>query len=146
MMCPIRFERIDGTLARIHAALISLCALTYLAGYELFIWVMAIDFTLRILKLESVSPLFCLSRNVQWFFSLHGTFTDAAPKAFAALLGAGIVWGIVLGSYFGLMEIAVMLSVILIFCATLEAIIDFCLGCYVYGKLHTLKAHFIKGN
>jgi hypothetical protein len=106
---------------------------------KLFILIVLIDFIARVFRKEGYSPFAQTAKLIlrQWGASPH--YADESPKRFALYLGLGTTVAIVLLSVAGLFKAAVVVALILIICAFLEVLFDFCIGCKLYYVLQLVK-------
>lgn len=93
---------------------------------------LAIDFAIRSFT-RITSPLAFIAKGVTNLLNLRPKPIFAPPKRFAATLGTIFSILIALFLYFNLLVPAYITGFILILCATLEAVFNICLGCYIYN-------------
>ena len=137
VICPVSAEKADENVARTTAMLTVLITGTaLLANSYLVLLLLAADFAVRSFSSGTGSPLKFLSIQISEILnSKNKKLIDAAPKKFAAMLGMTFS---LLAGIFLLMQLPVAAFVIasmLIFCAFLEGVFGYCLGCVVYSVL-----------
>ncbi len=137
IICPVSDSKVDENVIRTSAILTVLITATALVvNSYLILFLLAADFAVRSFYSGIGSPLKILSSHIAGFLNIRNKkLIDAAPKKFAALLGMifSLLAGLLLLFH---MPIAAMITAsILIFCAFLEGVFGFCLGCFVYTIL-----------
>lgn len=86
--CPISCRLTDGTIARIGAYFFILFIIAYLYTIQIvFLYILAIDFFIRIYLKKSYSTVFQLSRLVKKILKLKTKMTAGAAKRLAAQFG-----------------------------------------------------------
>ncbi len=116
----------------IAAQVILLTLVTLLAGWTWLALFLAADFALRAFT-RVPSPLAFIARGLAKAFGLAPKPIFAPPKRFAAGLGFVFSLAIAVFLYLHYPVAAYVTGGILIVCATLEAVFNICLGCYVYN-------------
>lgn len=133
--CPVGARRLDQRNVRITAGLVTLVALTVAAGPTTGgPWIaaaLAVDFALRALGLGAHSPVAAAAGVLR---RLGGAPVpiDAAPKEFAAGIGALMSAGSAAALLSGAVPVGVGLIAVLGLFAFLEAALAFCAGCVMY--------------
>ena len=134
--CPISFNRIDAHIVRIIAFQVVLVAFLLLWTQHLFFaLILLFDFLVRTLQLKKISPFSTIAKLISQFFHLKPQLCDEAPKRFALYLGLGIISFFTTFLMFGFIKVALFMISILIICASLEALFDYCIGCKIYHYL-----------
>jgi hypothetical protein len=137
IICPVSERKTDEYATRITAVLTVIITLTALAANSyLVLFLLAADFALRSFTTGIVSLLKILSGQIAGMLKIRNRkFTDAAPKKFAALLG--MTFSLLAGLFLAvqLPVAAIVTGSILVFCALLEGVFGYCLGCFVYSML-----------
>lgn len=116
----------------IAAQVILLTLITLLTGWTWLALFLTADFALRAFT-HIPSPLAVIAKGLAKAFGLTPKFIFAPPKRFAAALGLVFSLGIAVFLYLHYPVAAYATGGILIVCATLEAVFNICLGCYVYN-------------
>ena len=139
IICPVSGQKADENIARtaaIFTVLITAAALL-LNSYVIML-LLAVDFAIRAFSSGSASPLKMLATLTAGTLNIRNRkIIDAAPKKFAALLGMTFS---LLAGLFLIAQLPVTAAVIasmLIFCAFLEGVFGYCLGCVVYTIITT---------
>jgi len=134
--CPISFSRIDANIVRVIALQVIVVAFLLLwTQYLFFALILLFDFSVRTLQLKKVSPFITIAKLIIYFFKIKPQLCDEAPKRFALYLGLGIIGFFTLLLIFGFIKTALLMVSILILCASLEAVFDYCIGCKIYHYL-----------
>lgn len=134
IVCPVSGQKADEHVARtaaLYTVLITTTAL--LINSYVMILLLAADFAIRAFSSGRASPLKLLSAQTAGTLNIRNKkLIDAAPKKFAALLGMtfSFIAGVFL--FVQLPVAAVIIASMLIFCAFLEGVFGYCLGCVVY--------------
>ena len=137
--CPISLNRIDEHLVRLIALQVILVAVLLLwTQHLLFALILLFDFSVRTLQLKKISPFSTIAKLIIHFFQIKPQRCNEAPKRFALYLGLGIIGFFTLLLIFGFTKTALLMVSILILCASLEAIFDYCIGCKIYYYLQCI--------
>lgn len=141
--CPVSFQQIDGTIARINAFFITVFVVLFLlTNQALILLVLIYDFAVRLFVSNKLSLVFHLSSMCKRLFALHTNKTDGAPKRVAAFFGLFFI-SLMLILHVANFEFALYVTAaVLLFCSTLEVTINYCLGCEIY---HIYNKIFNKG-
>jgi hypothetical protein len=95
---------------------------------------LGIDFSIRSFT-SWPSPLAFIAKLLVKNLNITPVRIFAAPKKFAATVGAVFSFSIFLLFFFEFTTAAYAVGGILIFCAALESVFKICVGCYVYDWL-----------
>ena len=134
LVCPISEEKINERVTRFNALftiLFTIAGLTF--NSALFIIFLMTDFYIRAFTLLKYSPISYLSSKLANAFNLNKKPIGKAQKIFAARLG--FIMTFVIAVLF-LLEFSIatfIVSGILIFLASLEFVLGFCVGCFIYS-------------
>ena len=131
--CPISTKRVDSNMARLISFQVALFTLIFLITQESF-FALAIlfDFLMRALRLSNFSPFEIVGNIVIRGWGIAPKFCDESPKRFALYLGLVTSVFIVIFYFTGFTTFATVIAVILLICALLETLFDFCIGCKLY--------------
>lgn len=116
----------------IAAQVILLTLVTLVTDWIWLALFLAVDFALRAFT-RIPSPLAFIAKRLAKVFQLTPKPIFAPPKRFAAALGFAFSLLIAIFFYLHFPLAAYVTGAILILCATLEAVFNICLGCYVYN-------------
>ena len=134
--CPVGEELIDSRAARANALMVVVILYAYLTtDHWLVVAFLAADFALRAFGSPKKAPLSMLSRKILDKLGIEPVLVNAAPKVFAARIGLTLTVAILVARLLGQRPLSYGLSMILIFCASLEGFLGFCLGCKIYSLL-----------
>jgi len=103
--------------------------ITQESSYALVIF---FDFLMRALRLSSFSPFQMVGRFVLKGWRVAPKPCDESPKRFALYLGLVTSLFIVVLYFADFVLFATVVAVILLICALLETLFDFCIGCKLY--------------
>lgn len=132
LICPISTEKVNKSVVRITGFLVATTVILYaLTGNILFMVYLIADFTIRGFSSLKYSPYSWLASKLSHKLNLKVKPTDKAPKLFAARVG--FIFSLTtVGLYFVSPVAALIVAFILMTCALLESLFDFCVGCVVY--------------
>lgn len=122
----------ENVVRLIAAQVILLTLITLLTGWIWAVLFLTADFALRAFT-HIPSPLAVIAKGLAGALGLTPKPIFAPPKRFAANLGFVFSSGIALFLYLHYSVAAYVTGGILIVCATLEAVFNICIGCYVYN-------------
>lgn len=126
-------NHVDEKVTRLTATQVIIITLvTLLTGWTWLALFLAVDFALRAFA-HLPSPLSFIARGLAKVFKLTPKPVFAPPKRFAAGVGLTFSLGIAIFLLLHYPIAAYVTGAILIICALLEAVFNFCLGCYVYN-------------
>lgn len=141
--CPITGNQRDNTVVRIVAGFttvigafsIYLALNNNLPTATTIIALLAIDFIIRAFFAPKYSLLASIGRGIVSGLKLESNMVDAGPKIFAARIGVIFTLSATVLLSLNLVFAAAVVLIILLVCATLEALLNFCVGCAVYSIL-----------
>jgi len=132
--CPISGESIDERAARIVGAFVVISVVAYLfSGWMVWLWLLSFDFAARVFRCDWSLFRWAARHIRQRYFA--PSFIDAAPKMFAARLGLAMAVTALVLHGISWMAAAQVVMVMLLIAATLESVLGFCLGCWLYGMI-----------
>jgi hypothetical protein len=136
LVCPISDQRVNEQVTRFNAMFaIGILVMAFvLNSVILFVFLMA-DFFIRAFTTIKFSPISFLSHSLNNTLSLPVKLIDKAPKIFAARLGFLMTSAIAGLFIFDLKTASIVVSGILIICASLEFLFAVCAGCIIYTYL-----------
>lgn len=138
--CPISTKRVDSNMARIISFQVALFTIIFLiTQVSLFALVILFDFLIRALRLSSFSPFEIIGNFVLKGWGIAPKLCDESPKRFALYLGLVTSLFIVVFYFAGFTTFATVIAVILLICALLETLFDFCIGCKLYYAIQIGK-------
>ncbi len=138
--CPISTRRVDANMVRMISFQVALFTLIFLITQESsFAWVILFDFLMRAFRLSSFSPFEMIGKFVLRGWGVAPKLCDESPKRFALYLGLITSLFIVVFYFAGFTLFATILAVILLICALLETVFDFCIGCKLYYAIQIGK-------
>ena len=123
---------------RITAFLVFILTILYITTH--FVWIpifLLIDFAFRGSGYGKWSVLGLIAEKLVSILKLEQKPIYFPPKQFAAQVG--FIFSLLL-LIFNIVEInSIIISIILLICAGLEAFANFCVGCYVYNFYYQIK-------
>ena len=139
--CPISNQRIDTNLVRVISFQIFFFTLLFAVTQNmLFMGIILFDLTVRVLRKDSFSLFAQTGKFILEQWNAVPRYTDESPKRFALYLGLSMTVTITALAFFGLFKTAVAVALILMICAFIEVLFDFCIGCKIYYTLQLFKA------
>lgn len=139
--CPISAKRVDANMVRMISFQVALFTVAWLITMEhLFLVVLLFDFTSRGIRRPEFSPFQTMSQLIVKVCGIAPEFCDESPKRFALYLGWIILLVLLVVYILGWHSIATAIAAILLVCALLETLFDFCIGCKIYYVIQLLKA------
>ena len=126
--------------ARVVAAGVALLAvLTLVTGWRWLLVLIALGFLARVLTGPKLSPLGQLATKVVAPRLGRPKLVPGPPKRFAQAIGLTLTSvAAVAALAFGATTFSTVLLVILLVFATLESVLGFCAGCWLFGRLMAL--------
>lgn len=149
--CPISFNERDNAVIRKVALIVLIISfislvLIYIDYFEVvavIMGILGIDFVIRGFWQPKYSPLATAGRGIVSLLNKPSEMVDAAPKIFAARIGVIFSIASALLLAFNLTTVATVVILLLTICAFLEAIFNFCLGCWMYSILPRKLAQWL---
>ncbi|HEY9190385.1 MAG TPA: DUF4395 domain-containing protein [Sulfurovum sp.] len=145
-VCPISTKRVDSNMIRAISFQVALFAMLFLLFQEvIFAWVLLFDFLMRMLRLSGLSPFHIVGTFAIAGSRLAPKLCDESPKRFALYLGLVTSLSIVIFYMADLTVFATALAILLLICALLETLFDFCIGCKIYYAIQIGKGFLNNG-
>ncbi|TET88784.1 MAG: DUF4395 domain-containing protein [Sulfurovum sp.] len=139
--CPISTRRVDTNMMRIISFQVVIFTLALIFTQEkLFALILLFDFSVRALRMTGLSPFHTVGKFMLNRWGAEPKMCDESPKRFALYLGLMTSFFLSLFYIGGTVEIATFIAIILLTCALLETLFDFCIGCKIYYAIQLLKA------
>lgn len=133
LQCPVSFDKVNNSVARIVAAqVIIVSVITLVTNLWWLLLFQVYDFFVRAIDAREYSIYRRIAIPISSALNLPEILVDAAPKRFAAGIGVLFSISISILLFFDLFIPAVVTSILLLVCAFFELTISFCVGCYVY--------------
>ena len=141
--CPISTKRVDSHMVRVISAQVALfSALLLLSGELFFAAILVYDYMVRALHQNFLSPFHIIGTCFLKTFAIEPALTDEAPKRFALFLGLTSSAALFTAYLLNLAILGPVIAVILIICALLETLFDYCIGCKLYYVIDIVKGFF----
>jgi hypothetical protein len=139
-VCPISTRRVDSNMVRIISFQVALFAVILLYTQEsIFALILCFDFTMRTIRKSQFSPFHVIGNFILTGWGIAPKLCDESPKRFALYLGLVISLFLVVFYFAGFTLFATIISIILLICALLETLFDFCIGCKLYYAIQMGK-------
>ncbi len=138
--CPISTRRVDSNMVRIISFQVALFTVIFLVTQEsLFAFILLFDFFMRTLRQSNFSPFQIVGTFVLKGWGIAPKLCDESPKRFALYLGLVTSLFIIAFYFAGFATFSTVLAIILLICALLETLFDFCIGCKLYYAIQIVK-------
>jgi hypothetical protein len=145
-VCPLSFRRIDSKIARgISSLVVLFTMLLIITQNSMFAFILLFDFVMRTLRYTHLSPFYTISKFILTGWGIAPKLCDESPKRFALYLGLGISLSLLVFYMGNFILLATIISIVLLFCALLESLFDFCIGCKIYYAIQMGKGFFNNG-
>jgi len=139
-VCPISTRRVDSNMIRAISFQVALFTVIFLLSQEsFFALVLLFDFLMRALRLSNLSPFHIVGTFVLTGWGIAPKLCDESPKRFALYLGLVTSLCIVIFYMADFTVFATGLAMVLLICALLETLFDFCIGCKIYYAIQIGK-------
>lgn len=139
--CPISVRRVDSNMVRVISFQVALFTVALLFTQEVFFaLVLFFDFLMRVARKPNLSPFHVIGKFILEGWNIAPKLCDESPKRFALYLGLVISMVLVLLFAAGLSVVATMIALVLLVCALLETLFDFCIGCKIYYAIQIMNA------
>lgn len=139
--CPISTRRVDSNMVRVISFQVALFTVILLMTQEsIFALVLLFDFLMRTIRRSEFSPFHLVGNFILTGWGIAPKLCDESPKRFALYLG--LVASMFLAVFYvaGFSTFATAISIILLICALLETLFDFCIGCKIYYAIQILNS------
>jgi hypothetical protein len=131
--CPLIFRQVDANVTRINTLFVISGVIGFLVTQHIVIlFFLMIDFYLRLYGYKHISPINNSSLMIQRTFSLQPKMEDAGAKRLAAFFGVGFISAIIVFYLLGCFSTVNFIAGIFLFCAFLELLFGYCIGCKIY--------------
>ena len=139
-VCPISTRRVDSNMIRVISFQVALFSMILLVSQEIFFaLVLLFDFFMRTVRLPNLSPFHIIGTFALSGWGIAPKLCDESPKRFALYLGLVTSLCIVIFYMADLTLFATGLATVLLICAFLETLFDFCIGCKIYYAIQIGK-------
>jgi len=145
-VCPISFRRVDSNIVRgISSLVVLFTMLLIITQNSMFALILLFDFMMRTLRYAHLSPFYTISKFILTGWGVAPKLCDESPKRFALYLGLVISLSLLVFYMANFILLATIISIVLLFCALLESLFDFCIGCKIYYAIQMGKGFFNNG-
>lgn len=139
--CPISTRRVDSNMVRVISFQVALFTVILLMTQEsIFALILLFDFFMRTIRRSEFSPFHLVGNFILTGWGIAPKLCDESPKRFALYLG--LLASLFLAVFYvaGFTTFATAISIILLICALLETLFDFCIGCKIYYAIQILNS------
>jgi len=144
-VCPISTRRVDSNMVRVISFQVSLFTVILIITQEsAYALILLFDFFMRTIRQQNLSPFHIVGKFILAGWGVAPKLCDESPKRFALYLGLVISLFLAIFYMAGFTSFATVISVILLVCALMETLFDFCVGCKIYYAIqimNTMKDH-----
>jgi len=138
--CPLTFKLIDGNIARIGSFFVIAFVVTYLVtAMNIFLYILALDFFIRLYLNKEFSIIYQLSKAIKKILKIKTSMTDSGAKRLAAQFGLLFSVILIIEAHLELTVALNITSLVLLICASMEFMFDYCIGCKIY---YVIKKHY----
>ena len=138
--CPISTKRVDSNMVRIISFQVALFTVILLITQEsAFALILLFDFFMRTVRQSKFSPFQVIGNFILTGWGIAPKLCDESPKRFALYLGLIISLFLVVFYIVGFTAFATSITIILLICALLETLFDFCIGCKIYYAIQIMN-------
>jgi hypothetical protein len=142
--CPVNFETVDSYVARFVAFLVSSLLVVYMSTFDIFIlYALFLDFVVRLFYEKKYSVVFQIARYLKKVFKLKNCPTDGGAKRLAGYFGIFFISLLIVSNYLNLHTFSMIVSVVFLTCALLEAFFSYCVGCKIYYIIKKIFPKFM---
>ncbi len=142
--CPITFKKVDSTVSRFNAFLVSLFLIYYLFTFNaLVLYFLLIDFIIRSFGKKDYSLLFLVSKTLKTLLKLKSRPYDGGAKMLAGYFGIFFLILLIIGNFFSLSFFSYIIAIIFLSCALLDVFFNYCVGCKVYFIIKKIYPNFM---
>ena len=139
--CPISARRVDSNMVRIISFQVALFTVILLITQEsTFAFILLFDFFMRTMRKSQFSPFHIFGNFILTGWGIAPKLCDESPKRFALYLGLIISLFLVVFYLAGFTVFATSITIILLICALLETLFDFCIGCKIYYAIQIFSS------
>jgi hypothetical protein len=140
----MNFESVDTHISRFVALIVSILLITYMITFNvLILYILFFDFMMRMFCREEYSPLFQVSKFLKKLFRIEDKFTDGGAKRLAGFFAIFFILTLFMGYNLNLYIFSIVVTVIFLFCALLEAFFSYCIGCKIYFVIKKVYPSFM---
>jgi len=142
--CPITFEKVDSTVSRFNASLVSIFLIYYLVTFnEYILYFLFIDFIIRSFGKKDYSVLFLVSRALKKGLGFKSRPYDGGAKMLAGYFGIFFLVLLLIANYFSLSLFTYLVGIVFLTCAILDVLFNYCVGCKVYFIIKKIYPNFM---
>ncbi|MCW8838220.1 MAG: DUF4395 domain-containing protein [Thiovulaceae bacterium] len=142
--CPITFEKVDSGVSRISSFIVSIFVTYYIYSFNIYVlYFLFLDFYMRIFCQKYFSIIYISSKVIKRIFYLKDKLSDGGAKKLAGLFGIFFVALLIMLKHMDYREFSLIIGVVFIICSSLDAFLDYCVGCKVYFVIKKIYPNFM---
>ena len=140
-MCPISPDHVNERAVQLNAALSTLSLIVFFfTPYHWIILILTVDFFIRGFLNPTYSFYSAMSKTMLRMFNIQPVMVNAGPKIFAARIGFILCFVIALLYLLQFQKISLIVGLIFMVFASLEAIFKYCIACKIYPLLQRSRS------
>ncbi len=130
--CPVNYKRVNVYLIKFYSTVVAALLMMFLlADWRVPMYVLAVDFSIRVLFGVRYSPLCRALGLVLDFLQVKPREIDASTKQFAARVGMLFSVSVALLIWTGALTTARVVAVVFLAAVLSEVMLDFCIACWM---------------
>lgn len=142
--CPVTFENVDSNISRFSALFVSILVVLYLLSLNPYIlYYMAFDFYMRLFCKKDFSLILQTSKLLKFIFRMKDKMVDGGSKRLAGYFGIFFIILLVGLNHLHFDIASYIVGAIFLFCALLETLFDYCIGCKIYFIIKKIYPSFM---
>lgn len=131
--CPMSFKQIDSNVSRFTSFLVSTLLILYLLTNQVFlIYIVAIDFIIRLFIKKDSSPIHLIALGIKELAAIKDKPVDSGSKRLAAYFGLAFAIMLIIAYYADVYLATLIISIVFLSCSLLDSLFNFCVGCHIY--------------
>ncbi len=131
-VCPVNYKRVNVYLIKFYSTIVAALLMMFLlADWRIPMYVLAVDFSIRVLFGVRYSPLCRGLGLVLDYLQVKPREIDASTKQFAARVGMTFSVGVALLIWTGALTAAKVLATVFLVAVLSEVMLDFCIACWM---------------
>ncbi len=130
--CPVNYKRVNVYLIKFYSSIVAALLMMFLlAGWKIPMYLVAVDFSIRVLLGVKYSPLCRALGLVLDYLQVKPREIDASTKQFAARVGMLFSVSVALLIWSGALTAARVVAVVFLVAVLAEVVLDFCIACWM---------------
>ena len=142
-VCPLLFRQIDATVVRNGSVFVIITVILFLLTAQVaLLYLLSVDFLIRLYGHKPYSPIYQLSVGVKHLFKMKTKMADAGAKRLAAQFGLFFVLLLIASYHLHLFIFMSAVALVFLLCASMELLFSYCVGCKVYYLIKKIYPKF----